>query len=75
MTVAELIEELQKYPSNLKVLVSSDPEGNTIRELYDVDQFLFLTGSSGYGEIDLVDESDRHEYEDDELETGVVLWP
>lgn len=39
-TVADLIEELQQYPSHFKVVMSIDPEGNGFHKFQDI----------GYGE-------------------------
>ena len=37
MTVAELIEKLQKFPPETPVILSSDAEGNSFREPHHVD--------------------------------------
>lgn len=71
ITVKNLIEELQKLPQNLKVIVSSDPEGNSFNNLQGVD----LTHYDGEF---ILDKEDLQEYIDDdfdEIEEVVVLWP
>ena len=78
--VKELIEELQQYPPDLKVVMSSDPEGNSFHLFQDI----------GYGRW-VPDRPDREyygeftswAYDDDDTERAmtldesdaVCLWP
>jgi hypothetical protein len=39
MTIKELIAELKEYPEDMQIALSIDPEGNTIKQLYEVAEY------------------------------------
>ena len=59
MTVDELIKQLEALPPEMKVFMSSDPEGNRITNVAE---------AAVYEDLD-------NDYEDDAPETVVVIWP
>lgn len=77
MTVKELIEELQKLPQDVVVLLSSDEEGNSFNP-FSGD---FTLGRKGDGESAWKPgfiTKDDWEYENEEPYPGddsVVMWP
>lgn len=48
LTVKELIEELEKLPGDLPIMLSSDDEGNDYRELYCTPTLAILDEDDGY---------------------------
>lgn len=75
MNILDLIENLTEQYSrygNVKVLLSSDEEGNSF-----TDSFIVQTNfahDDGW-EINVVHQNDIDDYEQDEIERVVVLWP
>lgn len=70
MTVTELIEQLKKLDGNLQVIMSSDPEGNDFRSLYQAEQEWCTSEDEPVHPDDI-----GTEYEESDLQQKVVLWP
>lgn len=81
MTVAELIAELQKYPGDREVLVSSDAEGNSKGLLADASFEYYRKEGYEYETYhpdDVIAELTWADENDEEVapySQGVVLWP
>lgn len=56
MDVADLIESLSRYPSDMRVLKASDEEGNSFHQIYEVD--MLLSDNPLDHEPDIVHEDD-----------------
>ena len=67
MKVKQLINKLQKLPSNAIVVLSSDSEGNRYAPLSGVGQYKYIEHNAYSGEVIGTDEDDGV--------TAVVLWP
>lgn len=74
MTVGELIEILLELNPKLPIFVSRDEEGNGFNPLTNVGTY-FGTGEESDGVIYNEDEFDLSEYEEDEYQRIVVIWP
>jgi hypothetical protein len=70
MKVSKLIEELQALDPEMKVIVAADEEGNSFRELDQVDVSHYE--QDGW-EFNVFHPSDVDD--DDDYPQGVVLWP
>ncbi len=70
-TVADLVATLQSMPQHAQVRLSSDPEGNRIRELFQVN--LFHAELNSWGETEFSDTPPNSE--SDEAQLVVTLWP
>lgn len=71
----ELRKLLAGYGDNVPVFVSSDPEGNKFRRAEGALTFTWVREDEYDGEIELVDDMDRDEFNADELQRGIVIWP
>lgn len=72
MNVAELIAELELIPGDTQVIVSRDPEGNGFESLHSVDYGHKEKGPRG----EMVHPDDvGTEYDPEDLEPAVCLWP
>lgn len=68
MTVAELIEQLQRFNGTERVVMSADDEGNYFHNLFEI-----ASGRTREDETEPV--FDEEAYDPDELDYVVVLWP
>lgn len=88
MIVRELVERLSALNQDAIVVVSSDPEGNSLQELssvwYNDDFGVVHDGCCGFDIVlrgPLTPELEAQGYREDDLwggddvEAGVVLWP
>lgn len=82
MNVAELIEELQKLPPDLLVVIQKDPEGNGYYEARGADGNDLCYDDSDYegsvGFSKLTEEKIEKGYTEEDLVTGipcVVIYP
>lgn len=73
MTTNELIKKLSIYPSDTLVVMSKDSEGNSFSPLASLDNYYYIAHNSYSG--DLVDGPDKEDYEPEELQKVVCLWP
>lgn len=73
MTVAELIEALKAFPSDMRVAMSSDPEGNSHYFLVELGTLLIESDTTYH--IDAFHPDDLEEGDLEDLETVVCLWP
>jgi hypothetical protein len=78
MTVAELIAQLNAYPSDTKIVLSKDAEGNSFSPLADLEDGRYFTDTTWSGEF--VAEESWSEYVDDydeerEFIKAICLWP
>lgn len=71
MNVFELIEELNRLPSDLTVVMSKDAEGNRYSPLARLEPGKYLAESTWAGEM--VHPDDEGDY--DGLTDVVCLWP
>jgi hypothetical protein len=75
--VKELTEQLRDMNPETEVLVSSDAEGNHINGVYEADTSWAMKESYGrqveWGVI--ADEDVGTEYERDDCERVVIIWP
>lgn len=69
ITVRQLIDQLSDLKDDMVVLISSDEEGNHIRNLCELEGGLYYKDQ---GEFFLDEEG---VYPDDALYKAVVLWP
>ena len=89
MTVKELIEELGKFPEDMKVILSKDPEGNGFSESADCWDY-YYDGEDIISEEDIIDQYDDTYYGEvipeekieeileqakKDYEKVVVIWP
>lgn len=76
MTVKELVEQLQTFPQDHKVFVSSDEEGNQFSALSEAVESYFVDEGSRYENYSVHPEDakdpDLHE---EEPGKAVILWP
>jgi hypothetical protein len=73
MKVKELIEKLQEFPSDLEVLLSSDPEGNCYRRVFTIDgPYGLVNYDSNKTIIDDVVDIDEPVVKDN---LGIIIWP
>jgi hypothetical protein len=72
MNVNELRTALDSFPDDLEILVASDEEGNDFKDLACIQEsFIHRDGF----EVNVLHPDDAAEYEEDELETALVIWP
>jgi hypothetical protein len=71
MTVTDLIEELSKFPGNLKVIVSKDSEGNGFSPLSDTCDGYYLSQTTWAGDY----YSDPEDARELGARPAVFLWP
>jgi len=71
MRVQELIEQLQKYPSQMLVVMSRDEEGNGFQRVHDLSVGRFIEGEySTYP-----DEYEEYGYNREGSEEAICIWP
>jgi len=77
MTIEELIEQLQNYPSDAEVVLSKDCEGNGFSPCNDFSSGIFVKESPWGGEFvsDYCLNEHPEDYEGVEGIKCVVLWP
>lgn len=78
MNVAELRNELNNYPDDLEILVAKDPEGNGFNKLYSgaVGESYIEKNADKHGYVEsTVHPDDAEDYDEDDLETRLVIWP
>lgn len=81
MTVKELREILANYPDDMKIVMSSDEEGNSFSPLYDCAESMYTDGKWDGGQIYVKDEyiGTMGYTEEDRAPEGaekvLVLWP
>jgi len=69
MTVQELIEELQKLPQELEVVIASDDEGNSFRRITAG----WITVEKFDMDLDIIHEDDYDEFDDGDLKDYVSI--
>lgn len=77
MNNAELQSHLRELPDDLEVLVARDPEGNGFNKLYAgaVGVNYIEKNSDKHGHAEVIADEDAADYDEDELEQRLVIWP
>lgn len=76
MNVGELIEVLKNAPTNAKIVLSSDAEGNSFGTLEEVSLGVRVEKDfQGFEDELMVFPGDDDEDENQILEDAIVLWP
>lgn len=75
MTVDEVIKMLEKYPRDMFVVVSSDAEGNSIRDLGQVSMTYLQKDGYGYEEIADEDVGGEDGFFEEDLVKAIGMWP
>ena len=71
MSVQELIEQLQKFPPQMLVVMSRDEEGNGHRVTYKVTQGRFIEGEF----TDYPEDYEEYGFNREGSEEAVCIWP
>jgi hypothetical protein len=75
MKVSELIELLKELPQDSLVCCSSDEEGNSISQVYEVSPYKAMEDGYSYSLIADEDTGPDGYYEESDLIDVVVVWP
>lgn len=75
LTVGQLKEQLDKYPTDMKVYLPSDEEGNSYNVLYELTESWFMEGDNAYDRTAVHPNDVGTEYEEEHLIKVVLLWP
>jgi hypothetical protein len=84
MTVAELIEELQKYAPQTQVIMSKDSEGNLFGPISDISSGVYEAESTWNGdywdhnhtaEENCMEDDEWEEMKADDSKSCICIWP
>lgn len=85
MKVKELINQLKEYDGELEIFISSDPEGNTIRQIpnnclsgeqiYELDGNEVQTWDMDWSADDACQDEDEWEEMKKTYPKGIILYP
>lgn len=77
MTVSELIDHLQEMSPDAIVLTATDDEGNSYRDVSDLDYPCLIGDDYAWGEILTLSDFDTEQEIEEALDTmreAVILW-
>lgn len=73
MNAGQLMTALSIFPPETEILVARDEEGNGFNRLYNVQREFIEKGGDEHGSVESL--ADPEDYDEDEIEPRLVIWP
>lgn len=75
MTVDEVIKMLEKHPRDMLVVISSDAEGNSVRDIAEIGRTYLQKENYGYEALADEDVGGEDGFFEEDLVKAIGMWP